>query len=117
MPQRSLLLSVKAAVALLVWAAAVAAILVVMSHRMTSFIAGPLSPGDKFDGEIAAMYVAPRATVTLTALLGFGLGVLLWSSAGVIVMVASRLVCEADRDVHPLRRPWWRRLGRDTVAG
>lgn len=89
-PQRSLLLSAKA-VALLVWAAAVAAILVLLSHLLTSFIAESLSPGDMFDAEIAAMYAATWATVTLTALLGFGFGVLLRSAAGGIVVLAVAL--------------------------
>lgn len=86
-PRRSLLLSAKA-VALVMWAAVVAAILVVASHLLTSFIAESLSPGDIFDAEIAAMYAATWATVTLTALLGFGLGVLLRSAAGGIVVLA-----------------------------
>lgn len=89
-PQRSLLLSAKA-LALLVWVAAVAAILVLLSHLLTSFIAEPLSLGDMFDRDIAAMYAATWATVVLTALLGFGWGVVLRSSAGGIVVLAGIL--------------------------
>lgn len=86
-PQRPLLLSAKL-VALAAWTAAVAALLVLISHVLTSIIADPLSPADIFDAEIAGMYAATWATVVLTALLGFGLGLLLRSSAGGIVVLA-----------------------------
>jgi ABC-2 type transport system permease protein len=86
-PQRVLLLSAKA-LALAVWTAVVTAVLILISHLLTSLIAEPLSPADIFDAEIAGMYAATWATVLLTALLGFGLGALLRSSAGGIVVLA-----------------------------
>ncbi|NDK32337.1 hypothetical protein [Nesterenkonia haasae] len=85
-PQRFLLLRANA-LALVVWAAVVAAALILIGHLLTSIIGVLLSPADMFDGEIAAMYIANWATVALTALLGFGLGVVLRSSAGGIVVL------------------------------
>ncbi|NDK32004.1 ABC transporter permease subunit [Nesterenkonia haasae] len=86
-PQRTLLLSAKA-LALAVWTAVVSAVLILLSHLLTSLIAEPLSVGDIFDAEIAGVYAATWATVVLTSLLGFGLGALLRSSAGGIVVLA-----------------------------
>lgn len=86
-PQRFLLLSAKG-LALVIWTAAVTAVMVLLSHGLTSIIAEPLSLGDIFDAEIAGMYAASWVSVVLTSLLGFGLGLLLRSSAGGIVILA-----------------------------
>lgn len=86
-PQRGLLFSAKAA-ALILWVAAVAALLVVGSHLLTSLLAEPLGVLDLFDAEIAGMYAKSWTVMLLTALLGFGLGAILRSSAGGIVVLA-----------------------------
>lgn len=86
-PQRGLLFSAKAA-ALIIWVGAVAALLVVGSHLLTSLITEPLGVFELFDAEIAGMYLRSWAVILLTALLGFGLGAILRSSAGGIVVLA-----------------------------
>ena len=86
-PQRPLLLTAKA-LALLIWAGAVAALTILISHLLTSIIAAPLGLFDLFDPEIGGMYISNWVAIMLTALLGFGLGTLLRSSAGGIVVLA-----------------------------
>ncbi|WP_120004605.1 ABC transporter permease subunit [Nesterenkonia muleiensis] len=86
-PQRPLLLSAKA-LALALWTAAVAVALILVSHLLTSLIAEPLGLADIADPEIAGLYLSTFASILLTALLGFALGVLLRSSAGGIVVLA-----------------------------
>lgn len=86
-PKRGLLFSAKA-LALLIWTAVVAALMILGNHVLTSIIAEPLGIMGLFDPEIATMYASSWAAIVLTALLGFGLGALLRSSAGGIVVLA-----------------------------
>ena len=88
-PRRTTLLSAKA-LALVVWTGLAVAIMILISHLLTALIADPLGVGDIVtDGEIALMYAKTWLVVVLTVLLGFGLGTLLRSSAGGIVVLAS----------------------------
>lgn len=87
-PQRSRLLAAKA-LALAVWTAVVTAAMILLSHIVVALITEPVGMTDVVaDAGIAGMYAATWASVVLTVLMGFGLGTLLRSSAGGIVMLA-----------------------------
>ncbi|WP_150461636.1 ABC transporter permease subunit [Nesterenkonia ebinurensis] len=90
-PRRTTLLGAKA-LALVAWTGLTTAIMMLLSHVLAAVITDPLGLGDIVtDGEIALMYAKTWLVVVLTALLGFGLGALLRSSAGGIVVLASIL--------------------------
>lgn len=87
-PQRSLLLVAKV-IALAIWTAVVAAVLILISHLLMAMITQPVSIAEPFtNGDVALGYVTTWAVIVLTSLMGFGLGALLRSSAGGIVLLA-----------------------------
>lgn len=87
-PKRSLLVGAKAS-ALAVWTGLVTLILVLLSHLIVAVIADPLPiSAIVTDADVAITYLASWAAVVLTAIMGFGLGMLLRSSAGAIVTLA-----------------------------
>lgn len=90
-PARNLLMGAKA-LAVAVWTGLVTAVTVLLSHLAVAIIAEPLSLSSIVtDGDVALTYLNTWAAVVLTALLGFGLGALLRSSAGGIVTLTAIL--------------------------
>lgn len=87
-PKRSLLLGAKA-LALAVWTGLVSAVLILLSHLLVALIADPLPISAVVtDANVAVIYLTSWVAVVLTAVMGFGLGTLLRSSAGSIVTLA-----------------------------
>ena len=87
-PKRSVLMGAKV-LALAVWTGLVSAILVLLSHLIVAVIADPLPlSAIVTDADVAVTYLSSWAAVVLTAIMGFGLGTLLRSSAGAIVTLA-----------------------------
>lgn len=87
-PARSLLMAAKA-LAVAAWTGLVTAVTVLLSHLTVALIAEPLSLSSIVtEGEVTMTYLTSWAAVLLTALMGFGLGALLRSSAGAIVTLA-----------------------------
>lgn len=87
-PKRSLLMGAKM-LALAVWTGLVTAVLVLLSHLLVALIADPLPiSAIVTDADVAVTYLTSWVAVVLTAIMGFGLGALLRSSAGAIVTLA-----------------------------
>lgn len=87
-PTRSLLMGAKM-LALTVWTGLVTAVLILLSHLLVALIADPLPiSAIVTDADVAVIYLTSWVAVVLTAIMGFGLGTLLRSSAGAIVTLA-----------------------------
>lgn len=84
-PQRGTLIASKL-LALIVWVGTVTAAMILAAHLVAAAISAQLNLGAIVtDAEVATTYLSSWAAVVLTALMGFGLGALLRSSAGGIV--------------------------------
>lgn len=87
-PRRNLLLAAKGT-ALTLWVAVVSTVVIVISHVLIALVNQDLPFASPFThGEVAATYAASWTSLLLAALLGLGLGLLLRSSAGGIVILA-----------------------------